>query len=1003
MAVNRQNPFQKQYVDGFQGKNIDGDELQNLDTNSYLNIVSQYNIAEDGTLTSKVGSGVYVPNNPAPEDRSLVTRPDPNPITIPAEQTVNIGDEVAAGNVTVGGGSSVDPSTGLLRIESQPRYNDEDRGTTGKGVSPDAPEDNEYDDDFEVTSSGGLSDDGSETGITGGLNKDPKSVTQVSNPKDAKSINASAGVFDADLNEIKIEPKPNELNVFSSYTYNVALYMLNSKSYVNLLTKPNSPREVLDDSLLLMRDGGTGTQPENALERELGFFNDFFIDNLELTNVAVGPSKRKQNTNVTDVSFTITEPRGVTLLEKLRNAAKTTLVSTKEKYIHAPYLLEIKFKGYDELGQPMMAPSKPKYIPIKITDIKFEVTSMGTEYKVKAIPYAHSLFGQINSTIPMNMELSATTIGDIFNSGGNEIVKTTEEIRVNEYEGGDVVGERVEKVTKEKYGDSFKTLAEVLTENQKKRTQPTFKKSKKLTGPQGPSGGYEQIEVPPAAEGYDTYSFKIASQIANAKLNVEAIFDALDTPAPTGQKKDDGKANKSQFQAYAASFGGGISLDKDKKTFKINAGTDVTKLLNLVIMHSDYMDKNIDEVSSTGVSEGKGIKWFKIKPVIISAEGDGKGFDGKDGRYKYHVEYVVEPSVIYYHDFPWAPKSKPKGLGYHKVYDYIFSGKNTEVLDFKLDFKTAFMQVMTAGTGSKFADKSADNDFSPLVKEQPISAEGNSTNGKDNVTRARAKDLFSSVMSDGVDMVSLDIRIVGDPAYLPTSDAYWQDKIRKGQQYTSAYMPDGTINYELSMPFCQVNLRTPVDYDDLTGLANVTATTNSTFSGIYKITQISSTFAGGIFQQKLTGIRAPLQPTKNGVARDESDNAGKERKAVVEDQEKATNTTQGTPIQSGGAGGEFGGITNQKATVVNSAASEDAYGETPPYTSATVNNARTAEIARGPDLSVQTIPDVNADLSSSWTPPTSALQNAPPTFTPTPPPVRVVTPSALEDQTVETI
>ena len=948
-----------------------------------------------GTLIKQGDPLIGGTNNPVPEDNSIYEQPPANPINIPAGTPVTDAAKIDWSTVAVDDG---------LNDYAENYADVEPAGQTSypyKKTTQDPPEDipgMEGEDDFGGSSSGFTSDDASETGAREGLNKDPKSVTQVSNPKDATSINASAGVFDADLNEIKIEPKPNELNVFSSYTYNVALYMLNSKSYVNLLTKPNSPREVLDDSLLLMRDGGTGTQPENALERELGFFNDFYIDNLELVNVAVGPSKRKQNTNVTDVSFTITEPRGVTLIEKLRNAAKSTLVSTKEKYIHAPYLLEIKFKGYDELGQPMAATSKPKYIPIKITDITFSVTGMGTEYKVKAIPFAHSLFGQINSTIPMNMELSASTIGDIFNSGGNEIIKTTEDVRVFSGPGGQE--QTIQKKTVEKYGDSFKTLAEVLTDNQKKRTKPTIKNSKEKTGPPGNSGGYEQIEIPAAAEGYDTYSFKIASQIANAKLNVEAIFDALDTPAPTGQKKDDGKANKSQFQAYAASFGGGISLDKDKKTFKINAGTDVTKLLNLVIMHSDYMDKNIDEVTEKGISEGKGIRWFKIKPVIISAEGDGKGFDGKDGRYKYHVEYVVEPSVIYYHDFPWAPKSKPKGLGYHKVYDYIFSGKNTEVLDFKLDFKTAFMQVMTAGTGSKFADKSADNDFSPLVKEQPLSAEGNSTNGKDSLTRARAKDLFSSIMSDGVDMVALDMRIIGDPAYLPTSDAYWQDKIRKGQQYTSAYMPDGTINYELSMPFCQVNLRTPVDYDDITGLANVTATTNSTFSGIYKITQITSTFSGGIFQQKLTGIRAPLQPTKNGVARDESDNAGKERKAVITDLEK---TTESTPIQSGGAGGESGGITKQRATVVNSAASEDAYGETPPYTSATVNNARTAEIARGPDQSVQTIPDVNADLSSSWNPPTSALQNAPPSFTPTPPPVRVVTSDALEDQTVETI
>lgn len=998
MAVNRVNPNQKQYVDSFQGKNIDGDQLQSLDTNSYFNIVSQYNVADDGTLTSKVGSGRYVPNNPAPEDRSLVEQPDPNPITIPQATPVTDAAKIDWSDVAVDDG---------LNDYAENYADVEPAGQTSypyKKVTTDPPEEipgMEGDDDFGGTTSAGFtSDDDSETGAPEGLNADPKSVTEVSNPKDAKSINASTGVFDADLNEIKIEPKPNELNVFSSYTYQIALYMLNSKSYVNLLTKPNSPREVLDDSLLLMRDGGSGTQPENALERELGFFNDFYIDNLELTNVAIGPSKRKQNTNVTDVSFTIHEPRGVSLIEKLRDAAATTLVSTKEKYIHAPYLLEIKFRGYDDLGQPMMAPSKPKYIPIKITDIKFEVTSMGTEYKVKAIPYAHSLFGQINSTIPMNMELSATTIGDIFNSGGNEIVKTTEDVRVTSGPGGQE--ESVQKKTVEKYGDSFKTLAEVLTENQKKRTKPTFRKAKEVTGPPGNSGGYEQTEIPAAAEGYDTYSFKIASQIANAKLNVEAIFDALDTPAPTGQKKDDGKANKSQFQAYAASFGGGISLDKDKKTFKINAGTDVTKLLNLVIMHSDYMDKNIDEVSSKGVSEGKGIKWFKIKPVIISAEGDGKGFDGKDGRYKYHVEYVVEPSVIYYHDFPWAPKSKPKGLGYHKIYDYIFSGRNTEVLDFKLDFKTAFMQVMTAGTGSPFRDKSAKNDFSPLVKEQPLSAEGNSTNGQDGVTRARAKDLFSSVMSDGVDMIALDMRIVGDPSFIPTSDAYWQDKIRKGQQYTSAYMPDGTINYELSMPFCQVNLRTPVDYDDTTGLADVTATTNSSFSGIYKITQISSTFAGGQFQQKLTGVRAPLQPTKDGVARDKTDVEGKERKELVKE--------EAVEVE-----GESTGITKQQATVkedfaqsvANDYSGGDLAGEfdtsPPAYSSATVNNERTAAIARGPDESVQTIPDVNADISSDWTPPASFFKSEPPTFTPTPTPVRVTTGNSLVNQDVETI
>ena len=36
--------------------------------------------------------------------------------------------------------------------------------------------------------------------------------------------------------------------------------------------------------------------------------------------------------------------------------------------------MEIKFKGYDETGKPVPTPSKPKYIPIRITDMTFEVT-----------------------------------------------------------------------------------------------------------------------------------------------------------------------------------------------------------------------------------------------------------------------------------------------------------------------------------------------------------------------------------------------------------------------------------------------------------------------------------------------------------------------------------------------------------------------------------------------------------------------------------------------------
>ena len=38
--------------------------------------------------------------------------------------------------------------------------------------------------------------------------------------------------------------------------------------------------------------------------------------------------------------------------------------------------------------------------------------------------------------------------------------------------------------------------------------------------------------------------------------------------------------------------------------------------------------------------------------------------------------------------------------------------------------------------------------------------------------------------------------------------------------YSEAYMPDGTINYQVSKPYIEVNFRTPTDYNEISGLAN---------------------------------------------------------------------------------------------------------------------------------------------------------------------------------------
>ena len=797
------------------------------------------------------------PKNPAPQDLSLFDDPIPEPIKVPSSTTTQYGNNKLARNVNFSDSKNsvlVDDFSGIVnRNREVENINRIDLGAKGKKVSPDAPENG-------PTTNRVIADDEfykpANDGKVEGENAGTKPI-KINGFTSAKTNAKTKPAFIEDLSKIQIDPLVNELNSFTSVTYNLALYMINSKSYVDLTQQPNDPNLVLDPksgvSQLLMRSGGTGLDNPNN-----DFANNFFIDDLEIQNIAVGPDRFKHNTNATEIRFVITEPRGVTLLEKLQRLAGTVLKSTREKYIHAPYLLEIKFKGYDETGRPVPAPSRPKYIPIRITDMTFEVTSAGTQYRVQAIPYANHVLGSIVSTIPHNIELKASTVGDIFDSEVIQSRKVADRIASNPAiarAAGVKEGATIFKTVKTKH----RNLAEILTDSRARRT-----KSQTIPNKDG-----SVTSIPAAAEKHDTYSFLIADEIAKAELNIEDIYDALNTPTPTEDdksptdNKDNGSSSrdKKQYEAYIQGLSRGVTLDKKTKTFSIAAGTNIVKLINLIIMHSNYMDRNIESITSVSpyLKTGDPINWFRVRPVIQSATGKNNGHDAKDGRYKYNIQYVVEKNVIHYGDFPWAKKSKPVGIGYHKKYDYIFSGKNTEVLDFQLKFNVAFLQTMTAGTGSPFAAKTFDTPFSPIVKELPSSFEGNTINSGDTLTRKRAKDLFSSVMSDGVDLVDLDLRIVGDPAWIPTSDAYWQDKVRKGESYTQAFMPDGTINYNLTPPFIQLNLKTPTDYDETTGLQDPSQAGNSSFSGVYRITSCESTFSGGVFQQRLNGFRPPGQ------------------------------------------------------------------------------------------------------------------------------------------------
>ena len=120
-----------------------------------------------------------------------------------------------------------------------------------------------------------------------------------------------------------------------------------------------------------------------------------------------------------------------------------------------------------------------------------------------------------------------------------------------------------------------------------------------------------------------------------------------------------------------------------------------------------------------------------------------------------------------------------------------------------------------------------------------------------------------------------------------------------------------------------------------------------------------------------------MQPDEVGVARSKEDNAGKERKELAKEESNLTE-------------GESNGITNQKATVkddfaqsvANDYSGGDLAGEFdtgPPPFSSSVAREFSGGDSRGEFGGIPTtIPNTTPDVNTDWTPPASALQNAPP-------------------------
>lgn len=656
-------------------------------------------------------------------------------------------------------------------------------------------------------------------------------------------------------------PMPNPLNDFATYDYIISMGCLTPADF-------NFP----DTSYLagklppLIFKGGSAS-PGNRVTTKAGKF-DFFCSELVITG-QYGFEKSTGNTNSTNLDFTIIEPYS---MGQFMIALQTAAYQAGYKnFNEAPYLLMVEFRGQDQTGNFKAIQNTKKYIPFNFNTMSVKVSNGGSVYTCKGVPVNGQSLADSVRNLKSDITIKGRTVQEILQTGENSL-----QAALNA------------RQTQQKNQKLVTIPDEVVI------IFPTNISTSPVSG--------AALSTSAVKEDDTTAQLDISASINDpkvfAKLGVsrssinKTLVQGDGVCNSIGKAKlgyDETRPQSQSFNAVNNTFdekGNQIRAEVSAPPpgfvdFKFSQNSDIVNAINQVLLKSDIAKAALDpkQISKEGMRP-----WWRIDvqtyyiPTTANLTQTGT-------MPKLHVYRVVPYQV---HASRMAPPNAPiPGIAQlkkqcAKVYDYIYTGKNTQVLKFDIDISNTFYQVFSADNYNlgEVAEASKDagaesnaagaNDKVALIPAtggqpvrdslptaaKPVGTVASTHNrggskGEDAVTRAAR--LFHDAMITGMDMMNITIDIVGDPYYIANSGSgnYTADQ-------TSAInvTKDKNINYQNGEADIIINFRTPSDINQTTGLYDIKNTLlNKMFSGLYKLTTITSTFKGGKFTQTLVGNR----------------------------------------------------------------------------------------------------------------------------------------------------
>lgn len=683
----------------------------------------------------------------------------------------------------------------------------------------------------------------------------------------------------------KDEFLPNQLRKYASYN---CIFKFGAIS-ANSVNFPDQTYRINGADVTILQSGGGGIDSKrvqtvyDALGQQNGTAGnlEYFIDEFQI-DAMFAPSRRTGMAQAMPMSFKIHEPYSMGLfLQSLQAAA---LEAGFQNYLKAPFMLELDFIGWDDEGNSTLVENANRKIALKLMTVEFDVERSGSVYTVNAIPWNEQALMDESMRIPDPIQIVGTTLLEALSLGEQSLVTT---INRSLQQIAQTKGES----TTDFYVVRFptqRTSANGLQTDFSAANSATTEDLEQIRSRLGVEAeeGLEGIVSESLTGFFQGLSLGTANNALFENLKSTAVSDvnvigasSLDFPdtrqdSPFGLDRFTYDSENNVYKRNGVEI---TLANNGVPTFTFDKGVSIQSIIEELVTISNFGITALRQADSEGM-----IRWYKLEPqCFVVPDPATELINGKPARiFVYNVvPYEVHSSVFSGANSTHSTENRKKQIV--KQYDYIYSGKNEDVLAFDLKFNAAFFTAIQGDFGELVAGEQTQNvenivsaNGAPALRVVQNGSGGNvettvervgtsgtytTGGGSYNMTRGAllAQQFQRALLDSDIDLVTAEMEIWGDPYYIPESGLGNYNAPNSGQ--TSSLTIDGSVDWQRSEVDILINFKTPIDYGDdgymtfPNGELGVRAV--GQFSGVYKVLKATTTIRDNRLVQRLSLIR----------------------------------------------------------------------------------------------------------------------------------------------------